>query len=177
MPRPANNREEIRSKLRIDEEDFDRCLVEHSEYFEKAATEAVEAKARHAALKLELVELSAQLDQDIRAKNAREDIKMSETGLSNTIKLLPKVKDLTRRLYAAERDMDECIVLKESFQQRSYLLREINQRQIARMYNLSVERGTAGARRNAVGDVNRAELERRSLERRVERYRPSAQDE
>jgi len=174
MPRTENQREEIRSKLRIDEDNMDSCLVEHSEYFFKAAEQVTLAGAKRDGLKLELEELVAVLDRDIRARNAAEDIKMSETGLSNTIKTTPRFQELQRKFMDAKKEADDWGTLKEAFQQRSYMLRELNQRQIAQMYNLSTERGTAGSRRNAVGDRNRAELEQRSADRRKsERYRPS----
>ena len=181
MPRTLNEREEIRSKLRIDEDDMDRCLVEHSEYFHKAAEQATEATAARDGLKLALEELTAKLDREIRERNAAEDIKMSETGLSNTIKTTPRFQEAQRKYMGAVKVAADWGVLKEAFQQRSYMLRELNQRQIAQMYNLSTERGTAGSRRNAVGDRNRAELEQRASDRRnsettrTERYRPGNQ--
>jgi hypothetical protein len=178
--RTLNQREEIRGKLRIDEDDMDRCLVEHSEYFHKAAEQVTEATATRDALKLELEELVATLDRSIRERNIADDIKMSETGLSNTIKTTPRFQEAQRKHMDAVKVAADWGTLKEAFQQRSYMLRELNQRQIAQMYNLSTERGTAGSRRNAVGDRNRAELEQSSAARRnarrdssaTERYRP-----
>ncbi len=179
MPRTENQREEIRAKLRIDEDDMDTCLVEHSEYFHKAAEQVTEAAAVRDGLKLQLEELQANLDRDIRARNLRDDIKMSETGLSNTIKTTPRYQELQAKYMAAVKTAADWSTLKEAFQQRSYMLRELNQRQIAQMYNLSTERGTVGARRSAIGDRNRVELEQRSAERRnsgrTERYRPGTE--
>lgn len=168
MPR-NNNREELRSKLMIDEDNLDRDLVEHAEYFQKAGEAVVEASALVATLKLELDELTATLDRDIRANAVREETKLTETGLSNMIKTTPLYQNLVRRGLDARKALDDCTLLKESFQQRSYLLREINQRQVARMYTMSTERGNVNSRRNALGDTNRAQLEERALQARSRR--------
>lgn len=168
--RSTSDRAEIREKLRIDDEDLDRCLIEQAEYFFQAAEMAVAAGAEHEAARLELKEAIAQLDADIRRKAALDDEKLSETALSNRIVVLPKIKELNRKVLSTKKLADELGVLKEAYIQRSYTLKDLNASQIARLYNLGVERGATGARRN-VGDRNRTAAE----QIRTERYRPSNQ--
>lgn len=176
---------ETRERLRIDEDDIDRMLVEHSEYFKRAGDYVTDATASYDALKLELKELTAQLDQDIRKNAQANDEKLSEAALSNRIIVLPKIKDLNRKLLTAKKRMDDATNLKESFQQRSYMLRGLNDSANARLYALGVERGASAASRR-MGERNRERIDRQRtendrgmFERRgsnTERYRPKDQD-
>lgn len=170
MPRERTERtdlrpSEIRSKLRIDDDDLDQCLVDQPEYFYQAAQAATEAGAIRDGLELELKELKAQLDGDFRQQAER---KLTETALTNRIITLPKVKDLTRKVLDAKRRAEDAIVLKEAFTQRSYALKDLTAIQLGRMYNLGVERGAVTARQN-IGDRARAAGEAA----RMERYRPT----
>ena len=181
MPRENRSREdELRSKLRIDEDNIDRCLVEQPDYFYQAAEAFAQAIATRDGLKLARDELIAQLDQDVRRHAGANDEKLSETQLTNRIKVLPKVKEAVRAYLNACKIADECEAMKESFQQRSYMLRELNASANARLYNLGIERGAGGARSRIV-ERGREEISRNReaggvFERRgstpVARHRP-----
>jgi hypothetical protein len=166
MPRNTET-SEVRSKLRIDDDDLDQCLVEQPEYFYQAAERATSAGAERDGLELELKELKAQLDSDIRKAAEQREEKLTETALVNRIVTLPKVKELQRKVLDAKRQADDAVNLKEAFVQRSYALKDLNAVQVARMYNLGLERGATGARQN-IGDRNRAAGETA----RRERFRP-----
>lgn len=156
--------------LRIDDDDLDQCLVDQPEYFYQAAQAATDAGAVRDGLELELKELKAQLDSDIRKKAEEQSEKFTETALVNRIIVLPKVKELTRKVLEAKRGAEVASNLKEAYIQRSYALKDLNAVQVARMYNLGIERGATGARQN-IGDRNRAAGEAA----RRERYRPRNQ--
>jgi hypothetical protein len=166
MPtRDDGGRAEIRTKLRIDDDDLDRCLVEQPDYFFKAAEKYAEFNAQRDLLKLELKELTAQLDQDIRTKALREEVKITENAIANQITTLPKIKDLQRKLLEAQRAVEDWSSLKEGFVQRSYALKDLTAIQLARFNNLGVELGSVGARRD-VGDRNRQRAEEMRREQR-----------
>jgi hypothetical protein len=183
--REQSSLDEIRANLRIDPDDMDTMLVQHAEYFDQIGERVVNAADLVATLKVELEKLTAELDRDIRANNARNETKMTETQVANTIKSTPRHEAAARKLADAQRNLSALSSLKESFQQRSYMLRELNQKQIARIYTGTTERGGGGgaARRAAIGDRNRAVLEDRAAERRrnergqPERYRPARNDD
>jgi hypothetical protein len=169
MPDP---RAEVKAKLIIDDDDLDQCLVDQPSYFEKAATAFSEAKTTRDTLKLELKELTAELDQSIRARALATEEKLSETALSSRITITPRVKELNRKLLQANRAADDWEALKESYVQRSYSLKDLTAIQLSRQSNLGVERGAIGARRD-VGARAQAQAE----QIRRERYRPNSRGE
>jgi hypothetical protein len=181
MPR-ENTQDNIRASLRIDEDNIDRCLMQQPDLFYMAASAVALANAERDGLKLELAELNAKLDGDIRKQLTDLGEKYSEASLSNRLKTLPKIMELHRRYLGACLRADEAEAVKESFQQRSYMLRELNSSAQSRMYNLGVERGATTARNRVV--ERGAEAASRSREdagvfdRRErgapERYRPTA---
>lgn len=162
---PLSNREleEVRSNLRINEDEIDRALAEHSEWFRKAGDHLNEVTADHDTLKLELKELVAELDGQIRKNAVEVEEKLTETQLNNRIQVLPRVKDLNRKILAAKKRMDDASTLKESYQQRSFMLRGMNDSANARLYNMGIERGAASARMR-IGERNHERLERQRNE-------------
>ena len=173
MPRPPTTRNDTLSVtaltegLKIDEDALDQCLVEQADYYYQVAKLAIDAGGERDTLELQLKELKAELDADIRQQAIRNEEKLTETQLTNRITVLPRVKDLQRKCLEARRKADSLSVLKEGYQQRSYALRELNASQLARFYSLGTERGAAGARAS-VGDRIREQAE--GIRR--ERYRP-----
>lgn len=150
---------ELRENLRIDEDDIDRCLVQQPDYFFQAADAFALANSQRDTIKLQLKELIAQLDQDLRKKALDDQERISEAQLTNRITTLPKVKELNQKLLQAARIADRCEALKESYIQRSHALRDLNSSAIARQYNLGIERG-AGAARNRIVDRSREDIDR-----------------
>jgi hypothetical protein len=179
MPRSARpqppSREELKEKLLIDDDDLDSGLVEQPSLFFAAAEAASLATSQRDTVKLELKELKAELDQDIRRNALNQDPpeKLTETQLSNRITLLPRVKDMERRLLAFNRTADDSTALKESFVQRSYALKDLTARQNSQMATLAIERGSDGARRDAGTRAREREIaSRREQDRAVTpRYR------
>jgi hypothetical protein len=125
------------------------------------------ASAERDGLELELEGAQGAAGQRRIARAAEQQEKLTETALTNRIVTLPKVKELQRKVLDAKRQADDAVNLKEAFVQRSYALKDLNAVQVARMYNLGLERGATGARQN-IGDRNRAAGETA----RRERFRP-----
>lgn len=115
--------------LRIDRDRIDDEVSAHAEHFEKVAEMHVLAIAEHDTIKQELEEAIAEADAVVR-KSATE--KLTETAVKYAIKDSPQVQDLTRELLKAKSRVDRCAVLKESFSQRSYMLKELVGLYIAR---------------------------------------------
>jgi hypothetical protein len=161
MPRePAAVRSsELRDKLRINEDDIDRCLIEQPEYFYMAAEAVATATGRRDTLKLQRDELTAELDQMLRKKAVDDEEKLTETQLTNRLKTLPKMMAANRAYIEVCKLVDEAVAMKDSYQQRSYMLRELNASSNARLYNLGLERGAGGARARVV-DRGREEISR-----------------
>lgn len=173
------NRLEYREKLKIDEDDLDACLVEQAELFLHVAEALVEANAARDTLKLQLEEVTAELDRDIRARAAAADEKITEAGIQNQLRTLPRIRDLRQDFVEAGAECERWGALKDSYRERSFMLRELNASQIARLHNLSLERGAAGAR-HRIGEQARAEGEAQRAEQRRSgqtRYRGGRESE
>src|ERR1700757_192795 len=105
-------RAELEETLRINPDALDDCLVEQPGYFYHVAEAVSEANARRDTIKLELEEVTAELDQDLRAKAAAEEEKITETSLQNRLRTMPKLKALQRKYLEARTDADRWVALK-----------------------------------------------------------------
>jgi hypothetical protein len=171
-------RRELKRALVIDADDLDGCLVNQPGYFFNAAEAFSAANAARDMAKLELKELMAQLDGDIRRQAIDNDEKLTEVALTNRITILPNVKSAQRRLLQLSKDADDLQALKEAYVQRSYALKDLTAREIAALNNLGVERGSTGQRRD-VGDRVQERQEQMRRDRRggaVTRFRKPEAD-
>jgi hypothetical protein len=185
MPRETRTPADLREALRIDEDNIDQCLSEHPQLFYQAADSLALAVATRDGLKLELKELIAQLDQDVRRKAIADGEKLSETALANRITVLPKVKELNRKYLDACQAADRAEALRDSYRDRSFALRALNDSANARLYNLGIERGASSARgrlaERGAEEASRTREEAGVFDRRergggAERYRPTKRD-
>lgn len=140
--------QEYRQYLSIDRTDLDACLMEQPETYEHVAQEVVRANASRDQLKLELEELQAQLDQDLRAEAAKSDERITEAALQNKLRSLPKIQAAQRAYLAARETAEQWAALKEAFQQRSYMLKELVALFIAQRHDLYLEQGSDQSRQS-----------------------------
>jgi hypothetical protein len=169
--------DELHGRLAIDEDDLDSGLVQQPDLFYHVSDGFSTAVSIRDGVKLELEELKAEMDQSIRAAvaRAREGLsdaelktrdKLTETGLQNQIQGLPKVKELERKFLQSKYQADRWEALKNSYQQRSWALRELVTLRVRRQSMVAQEHGETQARRDMADDV-----ERRAGERRREQMR------
>jgi hypothetical protein len=158
-------RAELERFLRIDEDDLDSCLVSQPGYFYQVAEALAASNARRDTVKLRVEEVTAELDQSIRAEAANSDTKITEAGIQNQLRTLPRIKDLRQEYVEACAESERWAALKEAYHQRSYMLKELVALQLSQFYNLSVERGAVSAR-GQLGEVARARGEEQRRERR-----------
>jgi hypothetical protein len=144
--------EQYHKYLAIDKDDLDRCLMEQPETYYHVSSAFALANADRDACKLDLEELQAQLDQDIRAEALRKDEKLTETSLQNRLKTLPKMQDIQRVFLKKRQEAESWQVLKEAFQQRSFMLRELVALFIAQRHDLALEGGLGQARASLTDD-------------------------
>lgn len=145
---PASELEQYRSYLRIDRDDLDTSLMEQPEMFHHVANACVEAGARRDEAKLELEELLAELDQSVRARALKDDEKLTETALQNRLREMPRVQEAQRRYLETRKEADRWLALKESYQQRSFMLRELVHKLVAERHDLSTEAGAGQSHRD-----------------------------
>lgn len=168
QPREADPRRELEDGLEIDRDALDDCLVEQPGFFYHVAEQVAAANAKRDTLELELEETVASEDGTFRALCARSDEKVTESAIKNYVRTIDRVMALQRRCLDARAAADSWASLKEAYQQRSFMLRELVALHLAQIHNLGVERGAVAAR-HELGDANRARSEQVRRERRQTR--------
>lgn len=146
---------DFHAALAIDRDDLDSCLVSQPETYYHVSQAFAAAVAERDATKLELEELQASVGQEIRATAARTEEKLTEGGLQQKLTANPRIQDLQRVLLEARKTADTWQALKEAFQQRSFMLRELVALVIAQRHDLGMEAGVGQARAAASESIRR----------------------
>ena len=141
--------------LRIDQNALEVALQEQPELFHRVSKAlAVEISLRDEAKQL-LAETEAEVDLSIRKENHKKEIKMSEAEIAANKRMDSDVKaDATTYLNLCK-TTNKLIVLKESFQQRSYALKELVSLYVANYYTASEHSATNSSLRNRQATENR----------------------
>lgn len=126
--------ERFRSNLRIEKDDLDNCLVEQPELYDHVGEALSLAIAERDSTKLDLEEAEAEEGQKIRSRAAQMDEKLTEASVREQLTLNSRLMKLRRLQLEQKALVDAWSVLKESFQQRSYMLRELAPVHIARLF-------------------------------------------
>jgi hypothetical protein len=155
----------LRDALTIDPDDLDTCLTQQPDLFYHAADQQAQATSRRDEIKLNLDEATAEIDGRLRKQAVEHDEKITEALLQQRLRIQPRIKELMREFLEARVLADRWQALKESYSQRSFMLRELVQRQIAQLHHLSLERGVASSKA-ALGDA----AHERIANSRKERY-------
>ena len=159
---------DLTQSLKIDPDDLDSCLVEQPGLFYHVAEAVSAANSQRDAVKLDLEEAQAELDQQFRKAAAARDEKITEAAIQNQIRTAPRIKALQRLYLEARAKAENRAALKEAYQQRSFMLRELVALQLSQLQNLQVERGVTYAR-HRVGEQNRGAAEQLRRDRRASR--------
>lgn len=167
---PTQEPVETGRDLRIDTDDLDGCLVEQPDHYYKAALAHAEAVGRRDAAKLALEGLEAQIDGEVRADYDARDEKVTEARIHKEIRDDTRYKDAKRRHLELSTDVDRLLALKEAFQQRSFMLRELVTLTVAEFGDQAGARGAyeARTRRADAGYEARSEEMRARRARRTE---------
>jgi len=125
---------ELRSKLVIDKDKLDDCLAEHAELFLQVADAYSFAVARRDDIKHEIEVTWAEEADKLREDAARAKEKMTKDALNEQLELNPRIIRLKGEQRQAEKLMGTWGPLKESYQQRSYMLRELGPVYVGRLF-------------------------------------------
>lgn len=149
--------EQLKSSLAIDEDALDDCLMEQPDLYYHVAEGFAMAVARRDQAKLQLEETTAELDGQYRQQALAAEEKLTEAALTRKLTATPRLQILERGLLDLKAEADRWQALKEAFQQRSFMLRELVQMMVSRLGNLSLERSVDHAR-GELGEANRRAL-------------------
>lgn len=137
--------DKYKAKLAIDPDSLSECLVEQPDLYYHVSMETAVAVSERDAAKLALDVVEAEIDQHLRRKAADDGEKVTESLIQKRLELASEVIDANNNLLDNRLTADKWLALKESFQQRSFMLRELVALRIA-------ERGDHAA---ASGSVSR----------------------
>lgn len=156
----------LRGQLVIDPDDLHSGLVEQPDLFYHVSESFAKAVSKRDEQKLQLEELTAELDQQLRRAYAQRQEKSTEASIQNALRGMPKIRTAEREFLKARLDADMWQALKEAFQQRSFMLRELVSLKLRQMEALSLESG-AGVQRRALGNA----IEKQNNVKRAERWK------
>lgn len=161
---------ELERKLAIDEFDLGSCLREQAGLYYHVARAHADATAQVDTLKLEISQLQATLDKDVREKAAKKSEKLTEGAVANRIKADEDMQDLQAKLLDATKQAARWGALREGYQQRSYMLRQLVDLAVREAF----EQGEADRADRKVRQASEATYS--LAKRRVERAREGALD-
>lgn len=129
--------EELRKLLEIDKHSLDDEIVQQPQLFFKISEAAVKASARRDFCKEELNRVDADLAAKHRRRIEKSGSRATDAGVSAAIAADPKHQAASDKLIKARNRADLLGALKESFHQRSYMLRDLSALFIANYYEKS----------------------------------------
>ena len=121
------------SRLRIDRSDLEGCLEDQSMLYYEVAELRVQAVAVQDALKLDIEELHAKLDQKIRHDASVAQEKTTEKGIENEITSDKGMQALQREFLTAKAEAAEWGPIVEAVGQRGYAIRDLVAIELRRM--------------------------------------------
>lgn len=159
----SRQQQQFRQSLHIDSDDIDGALERHAELYNDVCEQHAEAVARRDAVKLEYERAEARADREIRREAKAKKEKLFENQVTRQLKLDPHLMELEDELLKLRNEVNTLEARKTSFQQRSYMLRELVQWKIAHMRDLGLEHGLGQQRKeDTISRVGEARHRRRT---------------
>jgi hypothetical protein len=137
--------EAFKGLLAIDQDELDAALEQHAEIYHHVSEATAHAIARRDAAKLDFEEAEARAYEALRDDTARKAEKakkrehVTETLFKHKLRLDPALQKLARRVLHLNAKVEEWVALKDSFYQRSFMLRELTGWVIAHRYDVANE--------------------------------------
>jgi len=125
---------EYASALQIDKHDLDEELIRQPDLFYKVSEQLVLAISQRDAAKKDLEKELAEADEEIRRKARDKGEKITESAITARKQLDDGVIKMENRLSALNLQVGKLSALKESFAQRSHVLRDLRELYIANYY-------------------------------------------
>jgi len=116
---------DARKRLRIDKDDLDGAIIEQSILFAEVSTNLVEAKAEKDKVKNDRDSLEAGISNSFRKTFLRKKEKFTESSLREDVLLDEEYIEVKKKYLKALNFVEAWEVMKESYSQRSFMLREL----------------------------------------------------
>jgi len=117
--------DEFRNYLKIDKHALDQELEEQPMLFFKISEAYIEAAAERDMLKEQMATVDAKLDSKVRQAFDTADEKYTEAMVKNSVQTDKKHEDAVTKYFEAKKQADLLLALKEAFQSRAYMLKDM----------------------------------------------------
>lgn len=153
--------------LAIDRDDLDECLVRQPELLYHASEQLVLAIDLRDAIKIELEEAEAEVDNKIRATAEKNGDKVTEPFVKKQIAGDPRIHKLNQELLDAKKQVGLWEAMKDAYKQRSYAMSSLVDLHISRVPGSSGSYGVSA--RDALIESQQMRAGEERIKRRGER--------
>ena len=115
----------LRSRVKPDRHELDTELTDQPELFYHASEGHSQASHRRLVIDNERRSIEARAAEQIRSDAERSGTKLTETRIPQLVANIEEVIRVKEDLFEADRKVSEWLSLKEAFQQKGYMLREL----------------------------------------------------
>jgi hypothetical protein len=150
--------QEMQDELKIDKNDLDSELVNQPNLYFKVGKFYAEAMSVRDAAKLNRDKEQAELDRLVRQEAYDANEKITETQVLNRIKENPSYDVVQDRYAQLSKIAEVWLAMKESFQQRSYAIKDLCALWIANYYTDSVGNAERNQSRDRTATSNRERM-------------------
>jgi hypothetical protein len=137
---------DLRSKLGIDEHSLDMALREHPDLFYEVASQLALAVSNRDEAKLDLEEVEAEVDKELRRAAAINDDRTTEKEIESNKKIDKRVKIANDKLVKEKYNAAKWTALKDAYEQRSYALSKLVDLYLANYYSQNPEKSSGNAK-------------------------------
>lgn len=138
--------EELRAFLSIDSDALDECLMEQSKLYESVAEATAAAEGARDLAELELDELTARTEKEVRDVAATAQSKITESAVKAEVVLDRHVQSKHRAFLELQQEAKTWRALERSFDQRADMLKKLVDLHLRTTYGYSLESGVGQAR-------------------------------
>jgi len=153
--------DEYQRALKIDKDELDRHLVEQPEIFYRISKKLADCISERDAAKENLAVIDAHLDVRLRREASEDGTKLTENSLRAAIQTHKEHLDEHDNYLGSIQEASEWAALKDAFQQRAYMLRELVALYIAGYYSDVVVASSVEAHKDIEYDKSKAAITRK----------------
>lgn len=158
--------ENMDAAIKIDKHSLDECVMQQPELFYRVAEKlALEISLRDE-LKDKLTVVQAEVDELVRMDAAKNETKVTESAIKNLVVQHPDVVSVRNTLARLNKSVGLLQALKESYSQRSYMLKELVSLFLASYYG--DETATASGAKDRTYAKNRKAMQDERARRKKE---------
>lgn len=154
--------DEYEERLKFSMEALEEALEEQSDLFNDVSQRLALETSKRDGAKTDIVETEAMVDLEIRGDAAAEGRKITEKEVDATKNVDNRVLESRKIYHKHSENVRRLEALKESFQQRSYALKELANLWVAGYYgDTSIKEGVSQVRESTAEKARRAQSEKR----------------